>query len=170
MSSYWIVRRENDLMIVGSSKLGVQPMIIARMTPEVPISMPKAYVDFVSHLENLLDPATPRAQSNGSVERTLITEETYLRVSNLRQHRVRIQLLMEQVAVNNQLSVVIGGIGHPELSIVAIRGVLNQLMDDFAHNGNAIREMGFEPPPMSKSIAEAVEAVLAVFLEPAAAE
>lgn len=168
MSRYSIVRRANDLVIIGASGLGAQPMTVARLVPEVPIDRPQAYVDFISHLESLLAQTTPRAQFE--VTQRLMTEEEFRQVQKLRERRELIQREMQYVALERTLEVRVAGFPRPHLTEPATRGVLSKLMDDLAHNGNAIRKLGVEPFAIDKTVAEAVEAALAVFLEPGAAE
>lgn len=167
MSQYSIVRSNNYTLITGSSGLGVQPVIVARLTPEVPINKPQAYVDFILHLEKMLSPTT--AQSNPTAHDTsqqLMSDEEFHRAIALRNDRKRILGALRTAAVEGLIEVYIGSYTIQTLGEAATRGVLNQLMDDLSHNANAMRKLGVEPTPIDKDVAEAVEAALVVFLAP----
>lgn len=164
MSRYSLGHGPSGYMIIDNSVSVPGPLIVARLRPEVS-SATEGYAECMSHLNRLLS-----APAQFEVTQRLMTEEEFRQVQELRMQRRAMESRLETVAVERRLEVLVGGVHEPEFGEAAIRGVLSKLMDDLAHNGNAIRKLGVEPFAIDKTVAEAVEAALAVFLDPGAAE
>jgi hypothetical protein len=156
MSRYSLGHGPSGYMIIDNSLSVPGPLIVARVCPEVS-SATDAYAECMSHLNRLLS-----APAQFEVTQRLMSEEEFRQVQELRAGRKVIQNKLQAVAVDKTLKVSVDSQPMPELGEAAVRGVLNKLMDDLAHNGNAIRKLGVEPAPIDTALAEAVEAQLAV--------
>lgn len=163
MSRYSIKQDAGHAMIIDNSLASGSPERIVFAL--IPSSTVEACADCINHLRQSLS-----APAQFEVTQRLMTEEEFRQVQKLRERRELIQREMQYVALERTLEVRVAGFPRPHLTEPAARGVLSQLMDDLAHNGNAIRKLGVEPFAIDKAVAEAVEAALAVFLEPGAAE
>lgn len=162
MSRYSIEQGVGNLLIVDNALAGSHKRIVFSL---IPANTDEACADFINHLRHALS-----APAQFEVTQRLMSEEEFRQVQHLRERRELIQREMQYVALERTLEVRVAGLPRPNLTEPAARGVLSQLMDDLAHNGNAIRKLGVEPFAIDKTVAEAVEAALAVFLEPGAAE
>lgn len=163
MSRYSIKQDVGNAMIIDNSLASGSPKRIVFAL--IPNSTDEACADCINHLRQSLS-----APAQFEVTQRLMSEEEFRQVQELRMQRRAMESRLETVAVERRLEVRIGGVHEPELGEAAIRGVLSKLMDDLAHNGNAIRKLGVEPFAIDKTVAESVEAALAVFLEPGSAE
>ena len=161
MSRYQLITDSAGVLVIDKLA-GPETGKIVRL---VSMGHPGKTSELYAYLSGLLS-----APAQFEVTQRLMSEEEFRQVQDLRMQRKAIESRLETVAVERRLEVRIGGVHEPHLSEAAIRGVLGELMDDLARNGNAIRKLGVEPFAIDKPVAEAVEAALAVFLEPGAAE
>jgi hypothetical protein len=155
MSRYQLTPAVNGVAAVDTTKAHFHP--VASITAATVGASAQEFREFVEHLAKLL-----AAPAQFEVTQRLMSDEEFCQVQALRAKRKAIQSELHTVAVEKKLEVRIGCFPKPELGEAAVRGVLNKLMDDLAHNGNAIRKLGVEPAPIDTALAEAVEAQLAV--------
>ena len=142
MSRYQL-KPDHECRVVVDTK---NQVLVARLFPSEANPTSTNFIEFCASLTKLLS-----APAQFEVTQRLMTGEEFRQVQNLRDRRELIQREMQHVALERTLEVRVAGFPRPHLTEPATRGVLSQLMDDLAHNGNAIRK-------------------LAVFLEPGAAE
>ena len=155
MSRYQLGSAVNGVAAVDTTKAHFHP--VASITAATVGASAQEFREFVEHLDKLLS-----QPAQFEVTQRLMSDEEFCQVQALRTKRKAILSEMHSVAVEKKLEVRIGCFPKPELGESAVRGVLNKLIDDLAHNANAIRKLGVEPPLINADLAEAVEAQLAV--------